>query len=301
MISLNLHPKRIASWLAAIGVHDVVAAIDPCAKLAFGERAELHTTVSQKDLLDAMCAQAVPSILTPWNGGSGFWNKDTGAKEDLDFLKKFSSCAQLTETREMIAAVIDCLGTRPEGKKKVELFSRLDEVKHNHFDRWKRACAVVVDNEFVVNPLLGSGGNDGRCDLGATHAYAWGLMLRRNGMLRERFEQMLFGTPYAGVLSDITCSMLVPESVSAGIDTPTSGMNPALFVMALRGACSIPAPKVWSKRFQSFAWSEPLTRVEIQTVLGAGIIATQHEETKGRFGRMRMHVRSEMEKSDASI
>jgi CRISPR-associated protein Csx17 len=105
-------------------------------------------------------------ILAPWNGGSGFYEKDrreaieTIESTDAERFARYSEA--ISRSRQTLASL--GLTVRPTGELKDTL---LDELRSTCTDdqlRWIDAAVVLSGDGPKYPPLLGTGGNDGRLE-----------------------------------------------------------------------------------------------------------------------------------------
>ncbi len=162
-------PVPLASYLKALGVLRLVAEqADPSARGSWaGESFTIRTRLSCEELLEYLLSDYRPTpILAPWNGGSGFYPKDSA--DALEALER-SAAARF----EVLRGAIGCarvaiaamrLGERPAGDVKDELLNRLRAEMPAEALLWIDASVVLTGDGPKYPPLLGTGGNDGRLE-----------------------------------------------------------------------------------------------------------------------------------------
>ena len=105
-------------------------------------------------------------ILAPWNGGSGFYEKDrqeairaiesTGARRFADYSVAIS--------RSRAALASQGLTSRPTGAVKEALLGQIRSICSDEQLKWIDAAVVLSGDGPKYPPLLGTGGNDGRLE-----------------------------------------------------------------------------------------------------------------------------------------
>ena len=141
-----------------------------------GGTLELTTALSAVGLEDFLVERWVPApVVSPWNGGSGFFPKDnTEAFETLEA----DGSERLAPFRTAISEarrVLRTLGIveKPDPKtQKAPLLRELRAVLPDDALDWMDAAIVLIDDGEGYPPVLGSGGNDGRYDIANNYAQA---------------------------------------------------------------------------------------------------------------------------------
>jgi CRISPR-associated protein Csx17 len=173
-MTLHIHhltgctPTPLAHYLKALGILRLVAEQkDPAARLWWQDEHAVLATKLDRDTLLAFFAddyQPTP-ILAPWNGGSGFYPKDT--KTGIDLLAN-SKAMRLTPYRDAIKLSKALTNGRTESPKDEEKQKLLCDCRQ----QWRQGALAWLDAAVVVDEslkpaypaLLGTGGNDGRLD-----------------------------------------------------------------------------------------------------------------------------------------
>lgn len=158
----------LANYLKGLGVLRLLSQADPELGAAWqGECLTLHTRLSPQDVANYFLEQFVPTpIMAPWNGGSGFYEKDNKAAlqailaSSTDRLIKYRACLQLIE--EEIAE--DDRASSPKDEAKTQLLTRIRNVLPDFALEWLDAAVMLSGDKAQYPPLLGTGGNDGRLD-----------------------------------------------------------------------------------------------------------------------------------------
>lgn len=166
--------RPLGSYLGALGILRLVGEqADPAAQGWWdADRFVLRSTLDADDLAAFLVHRYTPTpLVSPWNGGSGFGEKDKAQRRALDAIHQ-SSDDRLAPYRAAIdAAWAIVLRLRAEGERRGWKSDELkDQVRRACRDElpddavaWLDASVVLVgDGDRVFPPLLGTGGNDGR-------------------------------------------------------------------------------------------------------------------------------------------
>ncbi|MBK6918562.1 MAG: type I-U CRISPR-associated protein Csx17 [Deltaproteobacteria bacterium] len=162
-------PEPLASYLKALGVLRLVAEQRDSDACGFwrGEYFVLRSTLDREALLDFFASRWRPSpVIAPWNGGSGFYPKDS--RDAADHIAN-SSDPRLADFAAAIAVGRDYVAargwdTRPEDDDKVTMVAAMRAALPDAALAWLDAAVVLGDARLLFPPLLGTGGNDGRLD-----------------------------------------------------------------------------------------------------------------------------------------
>lgn len=216
------------------------------------ERFHLTTHLGTDALIRFLLNDYAPSaIITPWNGGSGFYPKDN--KEGMGpFNEPVAPRFQAIATAIAVAAgEIQRRGwtVRPKDAEKASLIMALRGRLPDSALHWLDAAVALSGGRLSFPQLLGSGGNDGRLDF--TNTFMRRLVAARGGLFNaatgaptpgsERLlRAALVDEPVRG-LSSYPTGQFAPGA--AGGANATSGgydgdphTNPWDFVLALEGA-----------------------------------------------------------------
>jgi len=162
-------PRPLAGYLSGLGIFRLVAEqADPRARAAWvGGAFELTSTLDEDALLAFLRDEYQPTpVLSPWNGGSGFFPKDN---TDSITVLEHSTGSRLAAYRAGIAVVrdvLDLLGleAKPEKEAKANLIETLRAELPEASLHWLDAALALTAEGPRFPPLLGTGGNDGRLD-----------------------------------------------------------------------------------------------------------------------------------------
>ncbi len=164
----------LLSYLKALGVARLVHRADPAVRLWWGLEgfAQLRTRFDRDELSAYFLDEYEPSpIVSPWNGGSGFYPGDNRAVEKVEN----SAHVRLKPLRETItlgrAMVAErCPSGPPKGKPKDSFIEAWRASCSEQSLAWLDATWALTDDSPSANPLLGTGGNDGRLEFSQNFA-----------------------------------------------------------------------------------------------------------------------------------
>lgn len=158
----------LSNQLAGLGLFRVLAEqADSRARCHFaGSSLAIDTTVD--NLAEWLVDSYVPTpVLSPWNEGSGFGDKDKAPKDALSSLLAVES-PRLDPLRRAFAIVSPLArAARDHGFSPGDKQDLIRELRSRCPDEmlpWLDAAVIALDNRLAFPPLLGSGGNDGRLD-----------------------------------------------------------------------------------------------------------------------------------------
>jgi CRISPR-associated protein Csx17 len=161
-------PTPLAGYLKAIGVLRLLSAKYPEMRGFWrSDRFVLQTIQGREAIEHFFLSGYEPTpIMAPWNGGSGFYEKDNKTaleairqSTDLRF-KAYQSCLDIAESALMGAD----RGASPKGSDKTRLLTRLRSQLPDAALSWLDASVLLSGDSAQYPPLLGTGGNDGRLD-----------------------------------------------------------------------------------------------------------------------------------------
>ncbi|MGE3105962.1 MAG: type I-U CRISPR-associated protein Csx17 [Lysobacterales bacterium] len=161
-------PTPLANYLKALGVLRLLSAKYPDTRGFWrGDRFVLRTTLDREGIERFFLDDYQPTpIMAPWNGGSGFYEKDNKSA--------LSAIQQRTDPR--FAAYRTCLeiaggaltgvgrSASPKGGDKAALLARIRGLLPDDALGWFDASVLLSGDAAQYPPLLGTGGNDGRLD-----------------------------------------------------------------------------------------------------------------------------------------
>ncbi len=161
-------PTSLGGYLKGLGVLRLVAAqADAGARGAWTTSGfQLTTLLDLPHLLGFFGSDYSASPITnPWNSSTGY-GFGKGAEDLVDEIST-STAPRLATFRATIGHIKEALRSH-EGRDiadfKTELIHELRAFAPEPFIAWMDAALVTRDSGFSPNPILGSGGNDGRLD-----------------------------------------------------------------------------------------------------------------------------------------
>lgn len=183
--------RPLLGYLKALGVFRVVARqADPQARARwFDGNFGLSSALDRDTLCDFLLERYAPTpIVSPWNGGSGFFPKDR--TEPIETVEG-SRDARLTDMRQAIAdarRVLASLGVveKPDRAAKLRVLRACRAAFSEAALEWLDAAVVLTEDVAVYPPLLGSGGNDGRFDFSNNYAAAVAKALALEGSRKTK-------------------------------------------------------------------------------------------------------------------
>lgn len=276
------NPTPLASYLKALAVLRLVAEQggDPdAAGFWRDDEFVLRSSLDREALLKFFLESYRPTpIISPWNGGSGFYYQEgkleqkdpaTGKKlktgirdqptESTRALEAIgeSTTERLGVYREVIRKAREVvtrfkIDKAPEQDFKDKFISDLRNIETEKALQWIDAAIVLADGGPKYPPLLGTGGNDGNLDFTANFMQRLAdLFDFATGLSREGvpglLDAALFATPTAALPAQ-TIGQFSPGD--AGGPNATAGfegearVNPWDFVLMLEGAVLLAASAV---------------------------------------------------------
>lgn len=243
-------PAPLAHYLKALAVLRLVSEqADPTARAWWKDDVfYLATELDEDALLAFFCERYAPTpVLSPWNGGSGFYPGDN--KTGVSALVS-SSHPRFLAYRDALALVARHVGEWDEAPEKG---TAKDDFIAWCFRSWpvgplhwlSAAVAPAADGGGKFPALLGTGGNDGRLDFGNNYMQRLLEIIDPSTGTstsdgRSWLESALLAKTRAGLLSDRAIGQFFPGA--AGGANGTTGfdakslINPWDFVLMLEGA-----------------------------------------------------------------
>jgi CRISPR-associated protein Csx17 len=161
-------PQPLAHYLKALGVLRLVAEQKDAAARAFwkDDVFVLATGLDEAALSRFFLDEYAPTpMLTPWNGGSGFYPKD--AKLGIDAISTSAAprFQAYRRTIESAKKIVDGRAESPKKEEKTALLQACRRIWTGPALDWLNAAVVLSGEDGAQYPaLLGTGGNDGRLD-----------------------------------------------------------------------------------------------------------------------------------------
>lgn len=251
---VGLAPTPLGNYLAALGVLRVIGEqADHSARGSWnGEHLILDTALDRSALCDFLLDDYGPTpVVSPWNGGSGFYPGDKQAIGQLERIEA-STSTRLEPFRRTVAAArevresMDAKGWSRE-KDKATVVALCRATFPDEAVQWLDAAVVLTGDDVVFPTLLGSGGNLGRLELSATfHGLLGQVLCLRQGRgapdrprSRAWLEEALFNEG-APVLVGQSPGQFDPSATGGANSSPMgrgrSVVNPWDFVLLVEGA-----------------------------------------------------------------
>ncbi|WP_051208728.1 type I-G CRISPR-associated protein Cas8g1/Csx17 [Propionicicella superfundia] len=254
----GLRPDNLMTYLAGLGLVRVVTTqFDPAA-MSWWEGSTLMVDVARDDLVDFLIDAYRPTpILSPWNGGSGYGEKDKAPRQALNkLLTSGSPRLQAFVATDAVIRAVD------QDKDKGTYVQRLRNSVPDAALPWIDAAVVLTtgpqgERRAVFPPLLGTGGNDGRYDFSTNFHQRLADVLpdlgARRPASRTWLESALDGRSVA--LAAATIGQFDPAAAggpgTSAFDDAVSFVNPWPFVLMVEGLVSFASAPV--RRFGEVA------------------------------------------------
>ncbi len=243
---LGCRTRPLGGYLKGLGVLRVVARqSDAEARGRWRDGGfELSSQLDADRLHGFLLERYMPSpVVSPWNGGSGFFPKDRS--EPLRAIER-STTERLATFRGAISASREILRRRgltekPAPAEKPGLLRELRRGLPDATLDWLDAAIVLAGSSVAYPPLLGSGGNDGRYDFSNNYANAVvACVITEDEADRARASDLLGaaldGTP--APLAAMTLAYLERDTspVNSPIGEADAIGNPWDLILALEGS-----------------------------------------------------------------
>ena len=204
----------------------------------------LSSRFGREGLVDFFLSEYKPTpIVGPWNGGSGFYEKDN--KGGIDLIAE-SNDARFAEYRKAIAfcrAEVVAVKEDKEDERRTAILRKCRNWLSDEAVEWlDAAVGISADGSRAFAPILGTGGNEGRLDYTNNFmARVGGLLLTDGGRKTagELLRNALFGGPTNALQGDAAGQFDPGRAGGANQGQGVSGgssTNPWDFVLALEGA-----------------------------------------------------------------
>lgn len=245
----------LAGYLKALGVLRLLSAAHPDTRAAW-RGSYLAIQMWSHEAMESFFLhdyQPTP-VMAPWNGGSGFYEKDN--KVALDEIRR-STNLRLALYRECLDLGEQALSgldrsSSPKDTAKVALLRKLRGLLPDSALDWFDASVLLSGDSAQYPPLLGTGGNDGRLDFTNNFMQRLGevLSLSNNAPSQESIDWLrtaLYGEP-APRLVKKAIGQFFPGQV--GGPNATTGyeadsvINPWDFILMIEGALPFAASAV---------------------------------------------------------
>ncbi len=198
-------PTPLARYLKSLAVLRLVSEQKDATARGFFRDDVFHlvTELDEAALVRFFVDEYAPTpIVTPWNGGSGFYPKDS--KTGIDAIEA-STVPRLAPYRSTLAAVRSIVGARKEAPKneaKLELLAECRAKLSGPSLEWMNAAVALAadaNGRTGYPALLGTGGNDGRLDFANNFMQRVAAIVLGAGGGASTIRHALFGAPSRGL------------------------------------------------------------------------------------------------------
>jgi CRISPR-associated protein Csx17 len=256
-MSLHVHhltgcaPTPLAWYLKGLGLLRLVSGQkDPTARGWWqNESFHLATVLDQDALTKFLLEEYSPTpIMDPWNGGSGFYPKDT--KDGFAAIER-STAKRLKAYSGALALAKSVVGDRKESPKDDEkqtmLVALRQQLRGEQLEAMNAAIVLRGSGRPDYPSLLGTGWNDGRLDFSNNFMQRLAELFDCSSpdggptaLARDLLPNALYGSPAAGLQKKKAIGQFLPGSAGgANCTTGADGdslVNPWDFVLMLEGA-----------------------------------------------------------------
>ena len=242
-------PDPLMAYLKALGIFRLVTEQQDENARAWWERdrdtLRLDSNLAREELVNFLLEEYRPSpIVSPWNGGSGFYRKDN--RKAMDAILQLES--PRFQLWSQVISLCNEILAQPEASAKDGKEWILSQCRARMPDEalpWLDAAYVLTGLGAKCPPLLGSGGNDGRLEFSNNFMQnivsALNLENKKDGAAtaRSQAEAALFAEASPKLIKNRTSGFFNPAS--AGGDNATAGFrgdsltNPWDYVLMLEG------------------------------------------------------------------
>jgi CRISPR-associated protein Csx17 len=240
----GLRPGILLNYLASLGLFRVVSEqIDPNAT-CFWQGEVFVIDTDAEDLPAFLVQRYRPTpVVSPWNGGSGYGEKDITPRAVLKSLTTTGS-GRLADF-EQAHRVADQLAIESRNQKwgKPRLISELRNWLPDAALPWLDSAVVLTDDGAQFPPLLGTGGNDGRLDFSTNFHQRLVELLPELGGSSKRSAALasdLLSGEATVPLSKAPAGQYDPLAAggpgSSALGSADSLVNPWAFVLMVEGA-----------------------------------------------------------------
>ena len=249
-------PTPLANYLKALGVLRLLSAHHPETRMAWqNEAMTLHTTLDRAELEHFFLHDYKPTpVMAPWNGGSGFYEKDNKVALETILASHDPRLALYRDCLHLAEAALKGAdrSASPKGDEKIELLTRMRGLLPDEALGWFDAAVLMAGDSPQYPPLLGTGGNDGRLDFTNNFMQRLGevLDLDAGDPPKESpnwLAAALFGEATPGLIKRAIGQFAPGQdggpNATIGFDAD-SAINPWDFVLMIEGALPFAAAAV---------------------------------------------------------
>ncbi len=255
-------PSPLASYLKALGVLRLICEqADPTARGAWQQdRFRLETALTYDEIDRFFLDRYAPTpIVTPWNGGSGFFAKDSKAGVDFLYGASATRFAPYRATIATARGVLERLGLVKKPDAKIEKPRWLGGCRATFSDialDWLDAAYVLGESDPRYPPLLGTGGNDGRLEFANNFMQRLAELFTNDGLPTSNSAAWLAASLWGRTVCGLGSSKVGQfQPNAAGGANAAAGfegdpvVNPWDFVLMIEGALMLGATAV--RRFDA--------------------------------------------------
>jgi CRISPR-associated protein Csx17 len=245
--------RPLVHYLKALGLFRIVSRqVDPTARACWdGGTLVLRSALDAPALTAFLLERYAPTpVVSPWNGGSGFFPKDDkkafeaiGHSDD----ERLASFRDAIDSAREVLAKLEIAEKPTDAALKVLLVRHLRARLDDDALEWLDASIVLLGTNRAFPPLLGSGGNDGRYDFANNYAQAVVIATALTGgeKAREVAQRQLSNALYRepAALEKMSTGHFLRDS--SPVNSPageSDGLgNPWDLVLAVEGCCLLVA------------------------------------------------------------
>lgn len=258
MIFNGCAPVPLAHFLKGLGVFRILAEqMDSEVKAAWKNDALVLTCHSDSEAIVGFFLRTYEPtpVVAPWNGGSGFYPKDSD--EALKAIEE-NTVPRFAAYRECVNIVrreLNALGlkAKPDGESKAILLQRCRNTFTESALNWLDAVLVLGQDGPKFPPLLGTGGNDGRLEFTNNFMQRIAEVIEtKSGQPTENSERWLRAALFGGTALKTVAKAPVGQfypgaaggaNATSGFDAPAA-VNPWDFILMIEGTLMFAAASV---------------------------------------------------------
>jgi len=246
-------PEPLSNYLKALGVFRLIVEQkqDSQAKgYWLNDAFVLVTHLTEEELEKFFLEHYKPTpLVAPWNGSTGFYQKDVAQKKLLQSIQQAKSerFQIYGETIAQAQQQVDALGLIVQPKEKSEKRRLLERLRNELPDeavKWLDTCALVTSEDLKFPPLTGTGGNDGNFEFSRTYMQQLQELIdfgtgepsaNAASLLKAAlFDATLPNLPFKGKIGQFNPIAAGGANAAPGYDAD-SRVNPWDFVLMLEG------------------------------------------------------------------
>ena len=165
-------PEPLMAYMKALGIFRLVAQKDKDARAWWhNDTFMLKSALDRDSLVEFFLEEYRPTpIVSPWNGGSGFYEKGSrAAREAVDAIYEDEGSMRLNEYRQTIGLcrrILTDTGivNKPTEGEKLTILAKCRNLLPDLSLAWLDAVYVLTTGGRKFMPVLGTGANDGNMD-----------------------------------------------------------------------------------------------------------------------------------------